>query len=199
MWQSFRASVWYYRGLFVVLAMLLLFFRLLPIGSPSDNWPWSTLPNWVIGLFGREPQFWPGPDMLMCMTLAWVMRRPDYLPAVLIAVVFLIEDMILMRPPGLWAALMLMATEFLRGRAALTRELSFPVEWLLASGLMLAVMVVYRVVFAISLMPQPGFAFAALQTIWSSLCYPLVVLLFSLVLDIRKPATGEVDSYGRRL
>jgi rod shape-determining protein MreD len=199
MWQSFRASVWYYRGLFVLLAAVLLFFRLLPLGGTSDNWPWSTVPNWVLGLFGREAQFWPGPDMLMCLTLAWVMRRPDYLPAVLIAVVFLLEDLILMRPPGLWAALILMATEFLRGRAALTRELSFPVEWLLASGLMLAVMVVYRLVFTISLMPQPGFAFALLQTIWSSLCYPLVVLLFSLVLDIRKPATGEVDSYGRRL
>jgi rod shape-determining protein MreD len=60
-------------------------------------------------------------------------------------------------------------------------------------------MVVYRLVFAVSLMPQPGLAFALLQTIWSSLCYPLVVLLFSLVLDIKKPATGEVDSYGRRL
>lgn len=199
MWDNFRTSVWYYRGLFVLLAALLLFFRLLPLGAPSDNWPWSTLPNWVLGLFGREPRFWPGPDLLMSMTLAWVMRRPDHLPAALIAAVFLLEDMILMRPPGLWAALMLMATEFLRGRAALTRELSFAVEWVLAAGLMLALMVVYRLIFAITLMPQPGFAFALLQTIWSSLCYPLVVILYSLVLDIRKPVTGEVDSYGRRL
>ncbi|MFM2390062.1 MAG: hypothetical protein RLZZ437_1617 [Pseudomonadota bacterium] len=199
MWERLRASVWYYRCLFVLLAVVLLFFRLLPLGAPSDNWPWSTLPNGVLGLFGQEPRFWPGPDMLMCLTIAWVMRRPDYLPAVLIAVVFLLEDMILMRPPGLWAALMLIATEFLRSRAALTRELSFAVEWLLAAGLMLAIMVVYRLIFAISLMPQPGLAFALLQTIWSSLCYPLVVLLFSAVLDIKKPATGEVDSYGRRL
>jgi rod shape-determining protein MreD len=199
MWERFRASVWYYRSLFVVLAVVLLFFRLLPLGAPSDNWPWSTLPNGVLGLFGREPRFWPGPDLLMCLTVAWVMRRPDYLPALLIAIVVLTEDMILLRPPGLWAAIMLIGTEFLRSRAALTRELSFAVEWLLAAGLMLAMMVVYRVIFAIALMPQPGFAFALLQTIWSSLCYPLVVILFSLVLDITKPATGEVDSYGRRL
>ena len=199
MWERFRTSVWYYRSLFVALAVLLLFFRLLPLGAASGNWPWSSVPNWVLGLFGREPQFWPGPDLLMCLTIAWVMRRPDYLPALLIGLVFLIEDMILMRPPGLWAALILIATEFLRGRAALTRELSFAVEWLLAAGIMLALMIVYRLIFVVSLMPQPGFAFALLQTIWSSLCYPLVVILFSAVLDIRKPATGEVDSYGRRL
>jgi rod shape-determining protein MreD len=199
MWERIRTSVWYYRAIFVLMALILLFFRLLPLGDPSGNWPWSSVPNWVLGAFGREPQFWPGPDLLMCLTMAWVMRRPDYLPALLIAGVFLLEDMILLRPPGLWAALMLIATEFLRSRAALTRELSFAVEWLLATGLMVAMMLVYRVVFAISLMPQPGFAFALVQTIWSTLCYPAVVVLFSLLLDLRKPATGEVDSYGRRL
>jgi rod shape-determining protein MreD len=92
-----------------------------------------------------------------------------------------------------------MATEFLRSRAALTRELNFTVEWLLAAGLMLALLMVYRVVFAVALMPQPAFGFALMQTIWSILCYPLVVALSAVFLDLRKPATGEVDSYGRRL
>ncbi len=199
MWQAMRNSIWYYRGVFVALALILLFFRLLPLGAPSASTLWSALPNWILGAFGVEPRPWPGPDFLMCLTIAWVMRRPDYLPALLIALVFLVEDMILLRPPGLWAALMLVATEFLRARAALTRELSFTVEWLLASGIMLGLMLVYRLVFAVSLMPQPGFGFALLQTVWSILCYPLVVILFSTLLDLRKPATGEVDNYGRRL
>jgi rod shape-determining protein MreD len=199
MWRALRSSVWYYRTLFVALALILLFFRLLPLGSGNGSFPWSTLPNWILGRFGLEPRPWPGPDVLMCLTIAWVMRRPDYLPALLIALVFLVEDMILLRPPGLWAALMLVATEFLRSRAALTRELNFTVEWLLAAGLMLALLLVYRLVFAIALMPQPGFGFALMQTIWSILCYPLVVALSAALLDLRKPATGEVDSYGRRL
>jgi rod shape-determining protein MreD len=199
MWRTLRNSVWYYRTLFVALALILLFFRLLPLGSGDGSFPWSTLPNWIFGGFGLEPRPWPGPDALMCLTIAWVMRRPDYLPALLIAMVFLVEDMILLRPPGLWAALILMATEFLRSRAALTRELNFTVEWLLAAGLMLALLMVYRLVFAIALMPQPGFGFALMQTIWSILCYPLVVALSAVFFDLRKPATGEVDSYGRRL
>jgi rod shape-determining protein MreD len=177
--EGLRGTIWFYRVLFVGIAVILLFLRLLPLGSTAGHWP--------------------GPDLLMCLTLVWVMRRPDYLPALLIAVVFLGEDMILLRPPGLWTAIILMATEFLRARAALTRELNFAVEWLLVAGLMVAMLLAFRLVFAITLLPQPGFGFALVQTIWSILCYPVVVVASSLMLDLRKPAMGEVDSYGRRL
>ncbi len=73
----------------------------------------------------------PGPDILICVIMAWIVRRPDFLPMPLILFVILLEDLILMRPPGLWTAIVIVATEFLRGRVALTRELSFVVEWLL--------------------------------------------------------------------
>jgi rod shape-determining protein MreD len=177
--ETLRATVWFYRVIFVVAALILLFFRLLPLGTLAGHWP--------------------GPDLLVCLTLVWVMRRPDYLPVLLIAIVFLAEDLILLRPPGLWTAIMLLATEFLRGRAALTRELNFVVEWMLVAGLMVAMLLAYRLIFAMALLPQPGFGFALVQTIWSVLCYPLVVMASTLALDLRKPAMGEVDSYGRRL
>jgi rod shape-determining protein MreD len=37
------------------------------------------------------------------------------------------------------------------------------------------------------------------QTLWSILCYPLVVAASRFAFDLRKPAMGEVDAYGRRL
>jgi len=174
-----RGKVWLLRGAFVGLALVLFFFRILPLGSDAGKWP--------------------GPDLLLCIILAWVTRRPDYLPALLIAFVVLAEDLLLMRPPGLWAALVVVASEFLRSRAALTRELSFIVEWLLISGVMLALLLGYRLVFAIAFLPQPGFGFAMVQTIASILCYPFVVGLSWLALNLRKPAMGEVDAYGRRM
>ena len=103
------------------------------------------------------------------------MRRPDYLPALLVAAVVLLEDMILMRPPGLWTALVLVAAEFVRGRVALTRELSFGVEWLLVSGLMVGLLLSYRVIFALVLLPQPGFGYALVQVVWSVLCVPVAL------------------------
>jgi rod shape-determining protein MreD len=179
MTRLLRADPWGYRGLYLGLALLLLFLRLLPLGNSA-------------GAF-------PGPDILLCLTIAWVMRRPDFLPVWLLVAVFLAEDLILMRPPGLWTALVLMATEFLRGRTALTRELNFLVEWVLASGLMLAMLLSYRLIFLVTLVPQPPFGFAAVQVVWSALAYPVVVGLSRLAFDLKKPATGEIDGQGRRL
>jgi rod shape-determining protein MreD len=172
-------SIWLHRLLFVATALGLLFFRLLPLGSTAGDLP--------------------GPDIILCIVLAWTMRRPDYLPALLIAVVVLLEDMILMRPPGLWTALVILASEFVRGRVALTRELSFGVEWLLVAGLMVGMLLIYRIAFAMALLPQPGFGFAMVQVLWSIVCYPAVVALSRYVLDLHKPGMGEIDAYGRRM
>jgi rod shape-determining protein MreD len=179
MMDFWRAAHWGYRALFLALALVLLFVRLLPLGGAAGALP--------------------GPDLLLCLIMAWVMRRPDYLPLWLIVVVVLAEDLILLRPPGLWTALVVLATEFIRSRAALTRELNFVVEWLLVTGLMVGMLLAYRLVFLLALLPQPPFGYAAVQVLWSALAYPLIVGASRLVLDLRKPATGETDDYGRRL
>ena len=102
MGDFWRSAHWMYRGLFLAIAVVLLFLRLLPLGQSA-------------GAF-------PGPDLLLCLIMAWVVRRPDYLPLAMIVIVMLMEDLLLMRPPGLWTALVVLATEFLRSRVALTRS-----------------------------------------------------------------------------
>ena len=174
-----RASLWLHRAGIVLGALALIFLKLLPIGSTAGDWP--------------------GPDLMLCLIFAMVVRRPDYLPIWLVLIVVLLEDLLLLRPPGLWAALVVLASEFVRSRAALTRELTFWVEWMLVAGVMVGLLVAYRVAFAITFLPQAGFGFAMMQVLWSILCYPLVVGVLRISLDLRKPATGEVDSYGRRL
>ena len=189
-------EVWLHRVVFVALALLFLFIRLLPLGAGEDaacaaDAGFCNLKVWLTHM--------PGPDLLLCIIFAWTMRRPDYLPALLIAAVILTEDIVLLRPPGLWTALVVLASEFVRGRVALTRELNFGVEWLLVSALMVAMLLIYRLCFGLVLLPQPPFGFALVQVIWSILCYPVVVFLSRVALDLYKPATGEVDAYGRRL
>ncbi len=188
-------EVWAHRILFVVLALVFLFFRLLPLGEviapcgPDDSG--CRLLAWFSHM--------PGPDLLLCIIFAWTMRRPDYLPVLLIAAVVLLEDLIVLRPPGLWTGLVVLVSEIIRNRVALTRELNFGVEWLLVSAMMVVMLIVYRMAFGLVLLPQPPFGFAMVQVIWSILCYPLVVFLSRVVLDLYKPGMGEVDAYGRRL
>lgn len=189
-------EVWLHRVVFVVLALIFLFIRLLPMGEASSA---TCAPDdgfcRAMAWLGQMP----GPDLLLCIVFAWTMRRPDYLPALLIAGIVLAEDLILLRPPGLWTALVVIASEFIRSRVALTRELNFGVEWLLVAAMMLAMLILYRMAFGLVLLPQPPFGYALMQVIWSVLCYPIVVFLSRAVLDLYKPAMGEVDSYGRRL
>jgi rod shape-determining protein MreD len=185
-----------HQALFVAIATLLLFLRLLPLSSAgadscAANAVWCNLSAWFVRM--------PVPDLLLCIVFSWTMRRPDYLPVLLIACVVLLEDLILLRPPGLWTALVIVASEFVRGRVALTRELNFGVEWLLVAALMVAMLLTYRLLFAMLLVPQPPFGFAMIQVIWSILCYPVVVFLSRYVLDLYKPAMGEIDAYGRRM
>ena len=175
--ERWISSIWLHRLLFLAVAALLMFIKLLPLRSTAGHLP--------------------GPDLLLCLILAWTVRRPEYLPVLMIAAVVLLEDMLLMRPPGLWTGLVILGSEFIRSRVALTRELNFGVEWLLVAGLMVAIFLTYRVILAISFMPQPAFGFALVQILWSVVAYPFVVAVSRYGLDLHKPATGELDSYGR--
>lgn len=177
--ERWISALWMHRLIFLGVAFLLVFLKLLP------------LPDEAGGL--------PGPDLLMCLIFAWVMRRPEYLPVMMVAVVVFLEDMLLMRPPGLWTALMILASEFIRSRVALTRELNFGVEWLLVAGLMLALVLAQRLAHALAFLPQPALGFMLVQTGWSMLAYPVVVAVSRFGLDLHKPAMGELDAYGRRL
>ena len=168
-----------YWSLFLALAALWLFVRLLPL---------NTLPAAL-----------PGPDLMLCLTFAWVLRRPGYMPAPLVAGVFLVEDLLLMRPPGLWALLVVLGTEFLRNRQALLREVTFPAEWAMVAVVAFAILVAERVVLFLLIVPQPALGQSLLQMIFTMALYPLVVLGSHFILKVRKPATGEVDALGRPL
>lgn len=174
-----RNSVWLWRAIFVAVFAVLLSLRLLPLSA--------------------EPGKLPGPDLLMCLCCAWVLRRPYHLPALLIALVVLAEDMFLMRPPGLWAAVMVMGTEFLRRRAAFMRELSWLSEWMLVAATMLGMFLLNRIIMAVVVLPQPGLGLTLVEFIMTALSYPVMVFVLRHLAGLAKPATGERDSLGRPL
>ena len=73
------ARTWIMRLVFPALALVMIFFHLLPL---------DTLPRRIAP-----------PDLLLAMAIAWCFRRPDFLPAWLLAATFLLEDLALQRPP----------------------------------------------------------------------------------------------------
>jgi len=170
---------WLYALAYLGLAMLLVFLHILPV---------------QVG-----PRGYPGPDLLLCITFAWVLRRPQFLPTALVAAVFLATDLLFLRPPGLWAALVVLGVEFLRSREATSREVPFPLEWALVAGVMVALMLSNRLILAIFMVERTGFGITALQLVATILAYPLIVMIFRFVFGIEKMSPGELDAQGRPL
>lgn len=163
-------------GLYIMSALLLLFFKLLPMN-----------PGTIL---------WPGPDLALALTLAWVMRRPDQLPAIVIILVMLVGDLVLMRPIGLWAAIVLMGSEAARSREVRWRDQPFPMEWLRAATLITLLMLGYHLVMLVFLLDVPPFGMLVLQLVATVIAYPLVVLFARYILGLRRVSPAEAGRWG---
>jgi rod shape-determining protein MreD len=142
---------------------------------------------------------WPQPDWLLALVCAVVLRRPEFLPAALLAGMVLAEDLLMLRPPGLWAALVLGGVEFLRARSAFSREVSFLAEWALVACVITLIFAFNRLILMVFLVPQPALGMVGVQMLATIGIYPLAVIVLRLVFGLRKPATGELDAMGQKL
>jgi rod shape-determining protein MreD len=177
--ETLTTRNWLGRLTFAGLALALIFLDLLPL---------DTMPKTI-----------PPPDLLLSATLVWVSRRPDLLPVWMIAPVFFLSDLLFQRPPGLWAALVLILTEVMRSRSRSMRSVAFPVEWLSVGMGIVAITIANRIALTIVMTPQAPLGLTLIQMLMTILTYPLVALAAQLVFGISQPAPGEVDARGRKL
>lgn len=176
--ESWRLDTLAYLGLYLLIAAAIIMARILPLTNDSG---------------------WPAPDFLLGLTLAWVLRRPSHLPVLAIALVFLVEGLFVMRPPGLWALAVVVGSEFLRRRQSVVREMNLLLEWAMVGAVMVAMSIAYRLALMIVMVPRDPLDLSAVKLAVTILTYPLMVWVLQTVLRVRKPATGEVDELGRKL
>lgn len=146
-----------------------------------------------LGLGSRE---WPVPDLLLCLLVAWMIRRPDLLPMPLVAAVFLWADLMLMRPPGLWAALAVLAGEWLRHRQRGLRAAPLVAEPGLLALLMVAMVLTHWAVLGVVFVDQPTLGQQLLQVPVTVLAYPVVAAVLQLGFGLRRRPV--VEGFGRR-
>ncbi len=159
--------------LFLGCEAAILFWRLLPLSQ---------------GFTG-----WPGPDLGLCLLFAWLLRRPDQVGILPIALFFLVEDILLMRPPGLWTAFVLLGSEAARAREPRWRDQPFMVEWLRVAMLIGAMMLGYRLVQILFLLPVPVLGQVILQYLATVASYPLVVFAARWLIGLRRISPVEVE------
>ncbi len=170
--------VWLMRVWFIGLALLILFFHLLPLDT--------------------QPRRWAPPDLLLAFTFAWAIRRPDFVPAASIAGVMLTADLLLQRPPGLMALLVLLGSEYLKSRATTPGETSFAGEWASVCLVLVAITVLNRLALSLLLVDQAPFVLNLIQMALTMLVYPLVVLITQGVMGVRRLSPSDAETLGAR-
>ena len=177
--ESQAARRWLGRSVFVIISLVLLFAQMLPLQT--------------------APRPWAPPDVLLAMTLAWVIRRPDLVPVVLIAGLYFFADLMLQRPPGLSTAMIIIVTEILRRRVDDIRSSAFALEWVSVTAAIVALALANRAVLAFLMLPQAPVMLTFSQTVATVIAYPAIVFLSYLAFGVSRPAMGELDDMGRRI
>ncbi|MQY43755.1 rod shape-determining protein MreD [Epibacterium sp. SM1969] len=176
--SEYRAKIWIMRAAFAAIALIVLFFQLLPLETTTRKWA--------------------PPDVIMVLAVVWSLRRPDYVPAPLLAAVLLLSDLLLQRPPGLQALLVIIACEFLKARVASHRDMAFAAEWLEAALIFAATTALYRSILSMTGVAQPSLTLSLIQMVMNIIAYPLLVGLSQSVLGVRKLTPVEADALGAR-
>ncbi|QQA42351.1 rod shape-determining protein MreD [Pelagovum pacificum] len=173
------AQTWIGRGIYVAIVLFLIFVHLLPLDTMTRTWA--------------------PPDMMLAVTFAWAARRPDYVPALLIASAFVLTDILFHRPPGLWAGIVLIGSEVLRHRSPDLRAVAFPLEWLTVSLVVVGAVMANRLALALAMAPQAPLPLVMFQMVATVMVYPVVTLLSYYIAGVDRPAPGAVDSLGHRI
>lgn len=170
---TFQSNVWGMRAIFFALIAIILFFQLLPLYT--------------------APRGWTGPDLVMAFAFAWAVRRPDYVPSGLLALLFLLTDLLLQRPPGLWAAMMLVACESLKSQARTLRDAGYFTEFFSVAVMIIGVALAYQVVLALFLVGSPIWSLTIIQTLMTLVAYPVAAMFSQTALGVYRIAPGDLD------
>lgn len=166
--------IWTYRAVFFGLSLTIITWKLLPLNLAASGIP--------------------GPDLLVLLAFAWMVRQPLLVPIGLLLVVFLLADFLFMRPPGLWTALLLIAAESLRRRRLTMTELPFLVEWGMVAVLVLGMVLLNRLVLWMLLVNLDSLGLTLAHGIVTVAVYPIVVAISKFVLRVRKLGPTELEA-----
>ena len=163
--------IWRERSLFVLTAMAVTYLAILPLGAKSNA---AAVP-----------------DLFYCVTIAWVMRRPESAPVFLVAAASFLIDIVLGRPMGLWSLILVLASEYFRGRETGKGMQMRLLEWLSVSLLFLVMLIVYKFALTIGFAFSPNYTALAWHFLITALAYPFVVAVLYWGLNIRAPLPAD--------
>lgn len=188
-------NVWMKRLLYLALCFLLIFLHLLPLDTTAFR-DLADDSNDLLEANFLHPVRWAGPDLMLAFTLAWIRRRPSYVPTALIAFVFLLADFLYQQPPGLMTLIVVLICEVQRRKTASFRTQTFLSEWLNVALIIFGAALAHRVILGMTLSDQVPLGLHLMQVILTILSYPLVVFVSQVIFGVRKTSTKDINAIG---
>ena len=164
-------KIWIYRGIFLLLGLLAIAYPILPLQF--------------------VPERWPAPELLFALTMAWVVREPKSAPFLLIALLAIIADAVLMRPMGLWALMLLIASETVRFSYRAIQERGLIMEFSLVTALIVAMLIVQNLLLWVSFSQSLDASRMLQYGVLTLLCYPVMIAFLHYIIRVRKPVTAN--------
>lgn len=135
--------------------------------------------------------FLPQPNLAYCIVAAWIVRRPECVPLSIVAITALLEETLLLTPPGLWSAAMVLSALFLRDSGAMIKRTTFVLEWGLVSITFLVASVVCALLKLALFIPSASLQLMSLDVMATVAAYPLVVLVSNQLFGVRHMTATE--------
>ncbi len=171
--DGFSGKLWLYRLGFVCFGMLSVFMSLLPTEIDFNGW-------------GR-------PDLVVVLALVWAVRRPYYAPVFMVGLIVFFQDLMLQRPPGLHAALIMIPLMRLQKRAYRPSDTTFMEEWANAAIALIAIAIATRLILNIAFLDLPRFSVHLSSVIFSIAAYPIVAVISQRILGITPLSLSEIE------
>ena len=168
-------EIWLYRLLATVLIALWVFVSLLPINGATAGLPW--------------------PDLAYCLMIAWILRRPEYMPFPLVVLLGLAMDFLFFKVPGAWTLILLISTEILRRSSETEGNSGLVYEGTAVLATLVGAFLGHRALLAIFGAPQPPLGGTLLELVFTLIAYPLVALISVYIFQIRRPHLTDSLSF----
>ena len=143
--------------LYFCIGLLIIFFQILPLQT--------------------TPQSWSGPNVLLVFFAAIVIKKPEFTSSLLIAVVFLIEDFFLMRPPGLMSSLTVLGLYILKTKFQNQEETSLVFVWGNVEICLTLILLICYFVSKLLFIPSAGLRLTIMEITVTLAIYPIFSIL----------------------
>jgi rod shape-determining protein MreD len=136
------------------------------------------------------------PDLLFALVMAWIVRRPDTAPILLVVLLGLLADVLTSRPLGLGALGLVLCAELFRSHRGFLVGYPFLLEWFSVAVVLFVLSVSSFFLLKITFMDGPSVQQLVRQSLITAICYPGIVAVLHWMVGIRAP---EARSHRGRL